>query len=375
MKKVSVGIIGLSLLLFVSCATSVDYTVIRPADLDLNGANSISVLPFKPSRRADIHIKPPKRGEKKDIFDYFYSYLELKSEEAEVIDYINHQLVSGLSKSKYLNLVDSKEVESALRRGTANQIVDVYLTGEIIHMDIEDERVFNKKTVEIEDTKKPVKDPSGPKPVSPGPTDGKKPDSIGVEKTTEIITENKFKRNVYLNYLYEIIDADTDQVVSYKQIEIKKSSSEYSNPKNLPDAFDIIESDLESDMKKLLKAVQPYSLDRSLYLLENKKEKDTMKVGENLVKVGNLDAAYDYFNKIYEKRGMFEAGYNAALILEAEGKLKEADELMTEVYLGAESKKQSRKAKSALDDIRNEIKYDKKLKGQLQDQIERSEEK
>ena len=44
----------LSVFLLTSCATTVKTTVKRPAELDLNGANSISVLPIQTQQYSSV---------------------------------------------------------------------------------------------------------------------------------------------------------------------------------------------------------------------------------------------------------------------------------------------------------------------------------
>jgi len=78
------------------------------------------------------------------------------------------------------------------------------------------------------------------------------------------------------------------------------------------------------------------------------------------VKEGNLSAALEKYLSVYNELGLFEAGYNAARIMEAQGKYTEAEKLMLEVY----NKTGEKKARNAIKEIQREIKDDQIFKEQ-----------
>ena len=54
MRIIKFFLITLLLCLFISCATTITVQVKRPAQLDLNGAKTIAVLPFRPYQINDV---------------------------------------------------------------------------------------------------------------------------------------------------------------------------------------------------------------------------------------------------------------------------------------------------------------------------------
>ena len=91
-----------------------------------------------------------------------------------------------------------------------------------------------------------------------------------------------------------------------------------------------------------------------------------MKYADETVKAGSVEYAKNLFLDLYEKRGYMEAGYNAAILLEAMGELEEARDLMQEVL---DIFRDSRAAR-ALEDIKAEIDSANKL--QYQNEIRKS---
>ena len=69
---------------------------------------------------------------------------------------------------------------------------------------------------------------------------------------------------------------------------------------------------------QIAKEIQPYSVSKSLTLLEVKKD-DDMEYAAKLAEKGYYDESYNKYVEIYNARNYFEAYYNAAIILEAKG--------------------------------------------------------
>ena len=101
-----------------SCATTVNVNLTRPAQLDLNGARTIAVLPFKPA----YYYKEYETSLGKEILiNTFYQIFKIKDpDEQLVIDSLYSQIEHGLLNSPYIKLVSADSVEKALRKGTLN---------------------------------------------------------------------------------------------------------------------------------------------------------------------------------------------------------------------------------------------------------------
>ena len=76
-----------------------------------------------------------------------------------------------------------------------------------------------------------------------------------------------------------------------------------------------------------------------------------MKYANELAKKERYTNAYNEFIEVYETTKLFEAGYNAAMLLVVLGKYDDAKILMKELY----TETGSQKARNALKDIQYEI--------------------
>ena len=310
-KQLFIFSMVLSALLMVSCATSVSYKVERPAELDLNGANSISVLPFQDMDYNGSYV-----------FGLFWFDYTTNAQKAA--DYLTDRLTMDILNSNYLQVVPSQSVQAAIA-SKKTVPCDVYLTGYI-----------SRYETHVEPTKH---------------TD----DDGNVTYT--------FKRYVSCRVTYQIMDAATNRIISYKSKDMFANSSSYSHEYDLPRSYTLLESDLRSLSSKIMKEIQPYTVTVSVSLMEDKsKEKDeNFKYADSLAKKGLYEQAEEKFMEIYRTSGKYEAGYNAARLMQVQGKLDDALELMTKLYNATGDKK----AFNAKSQIQNEINLSNKLQSQL----------
>ena len=85
-----------------------------------------------------------------------------------------------------------------------------------------------------------------------------------------------------------------------------------------------------------------------------------MKEAEKIAKKGQLGLAKNKYLSLYNTKDYFEAGYNAALLLQAMEEYEDAKAVMTNVYKRFGDKR----AKTALKDIENDLESAKRLKNQ-----------
>ena len=325
----------LTFMLF-SCATTVNVKLTRPAHLDLNGARTIAVLPIKPC----AYYKEYNTSLGMEILiNSFYQIFEIRDPDEQLaIDSLSTQIERGLLDSPYIKLVSSNEVERARKNGYLNP-ADVYLTGEVTYFDVEDSKSEEKKLVKA---------------------------AKGDQKAEYEIVQY-WKRRAYFNFKYQVVDSSTDRVISYDEVRLENSSSKYESKKALPGAYSILEDDIKSTAKKILHELQPYTVTKSIRLLESKtKDKELkakMKAADELAENNQIKTASQEFQKIYEESGLVEAGYNAAILQEALGNLSLAESMMEAVYL---ENPDSRVAKG-LSDIRSEINMANRLKNQIKE--------
>lgn len=302
-----------SVLFLTSCATTVSRKVLRPAELDLNGARTISVLPF-------------------DISDnsysghsllWFFTIERRDPEEEELARMIQDNIINDIVEYGYFTVISGKQVQVALEKGTTIPC-DVYIAGSIVGYNVD---------VKIKDS-------------------GRK-DKYGY-------TVYEHTKNVSFTLVYEVVDARTGSV--YYRFSENYSGSDYaSTEKDLDSVAQIMKYRLDGCTSNLMKKLQPYETTIYLKLLEDKSKNPDMESANKLASKGQYEAARTLFRKVYSDTGLFEAAYNEAILVEAMGKLEEARELMDALYRETYD---SRAAKE-VENIDREIRYSERLGQQI----------
>lgn len=315
-----------AVILAVSCATSVSVKVTRPAELDMRGANSISVLPFQPSRVKLFRG----RGSRKAFLGLFVDFFGAGNpEENRTIDLLTRELCKTFASSDDLALIDSNVVKNALEYNEEPPC-DAYLTGQVTFFDYR------------------IKD-----------RDVKRKNEDG-----DVYYETVYQSEAKIDILYQVVDARTEEVIAYKEASYERDSSEYDRRRDCPDAYDLLKSCMYDLAEKIARQVQPYDVYVTLSLLDDKEKNPENKIANELADNGLIDESLEKYQAFYDKTGNWVAGYNAALLLQAQGKLYEAKELMSKVVEATAEKK----AISALRNIQYEIDQAEKLQSQREAQ-------
>lgn len=334
MKKLSkVLIITLFSIILSSCATRISYTTTRPAQLDLNGAKTISVLSFKPY--AYFNKRNDARGVEVFINSFFEIFDRVGPEEKQALEYLHDYIEDGLVNSPYIDVIASSAVQNAIKQGYLIP-ADVYLTGEVTYFSVSDKKETERIVIKHDD--EDDDDPRG-------------------RRKEEYRYVDYFTRYVNFDFRYEVVDSSTNKIISYDKVSISRNSSRYERPRDLPDGFSLIKSDIGYSARKILKELQPYTVTLSVELLKDKTKNPEMKNADKLAKDNYIEESYKQFRRIYNETGLFEAGYNAAILQEALGNLSTAEKEMSELY----NKTNDSRAYTALQDIRYEIKQAKRL--------------
>ncbi|MBP5451916.1 MAG: hypothetical protein J6Y16_06750 [Treponema sp.] len=303
---------------FFSCTTSVPVKVRRPAKLDMQGAQTLAVLPFQTQYVDPTLSQSSMRG----IFSNNYSNDKDYRDKEEICSNITYALEASLASTEYYELQNSTRVKVALERGTEIP-ADAYLYGYISDYQVTDE----------------------------------------IQKTDETELEEivKYRRHVRGRIVYQVINASTNRVISTDYTSFDSYGNVIDANKNrLETPYQIIKSDLNSMVNKIVKQIQPYEETIHLTLLSDKTKNPEMKIADNLANRGYIDQAQQKFEQIYHEDGNFAAGYNSALLLEALGRLDEAKQQMEELV----SLTGDRKAINALKNIEYEISQQERLQAQ-----------
>ena len=305
MKKTHLLLILSLIFLVSSCATNISVRVQRPAELDLSYAETIAVISTTP---------------KLDFWDYFFYDAEFEG--YEISEKLVSLLESRIITSNYFTLVDSNQAKNAVANGRKPSS-DVYITLNINELNTE------IKTYEV-----------------------KKDDIITLE----------YYRILDFNLTYQIVDSKTSVILKKAHESFSCESDKVDNEKDVQTAKYLAENELSSFVSKFMRQITPYTEQKTLTLLKDKTKNPQMEYADNLTKDGRLALAYKEFLEIYNSTGMFEAGYNAAIILVAQEKYEEASELMSDVYRTSGNIK----AREALKEIQFEIQSRDKLQKQTE---------
>ncbi len=317
-KKSFILLIVVAAICLCGCATQVKVVVDRPAELNMNGANSIAILP--------IQANEPEKTETINFLGFFTILRKSStpSTREQLADYLTNSLTSKLLSTSYYTVVDSAMVEGALKAGNKPP-VDVYLTGSI--------NQFNTKV-----TSEVVENDDG---------------------TTTVY----YKRTADVSVNYRIIDATTGSIVAMRKADYSRTSSSDTDEYKLPGAYDLLTGELDRLASKIMKEVQPYQETMYLSLLKDKTKDPDFAEADQYAKNGAIELSYEKFQAIYDKTGYYEAGYNAAILLQALGKLEDARDAMKALV----AKTGDKKAISALAAINREIASAEKFKQQQAD--------
>lgn len=286
MKKLKILVSILLVNLFFSCATTLKFDVLRPAEVDLGSAKSIAIEPVVVSMHTKIFEGPiiTKR----------------------ITSFIEKNLEADLGTAGYYRVIGVKD-----RRTPA----DIYLDTKVSHFDVTDSERTTKQ-----------KNPNYKKANSPKDTNGKR---RPVEP--EYNYKTTYTRTVTLLFQYDIVDGNTQNVIYTENFRIRKQDTSVNDKSGLKDPYYMIESELKKIIQDIEHKIQPYFVNRSVTLMKVKKNA-AMDYATELAEDGYYQQSYEQFINIYKTTGLMEAGFNAALLLEASGNFYDARELMEEIY-------------------------------------------
>lgn len=322
-----------------SCATTVTTTIERPAELDLNGADELSVIPFQ-SNAGNLEKGIDVTVSVIDLFasiasghDYAHGKL---TDQIDVANYLTNQIVDKFSTTNYMKLIDSSAVQAALNSGSPIPC-DVYLTGDITGFSNE---IHEKIDYEYEEKK--IK--------------------VGDEVITKKIKKRviKYQREVSFDVSYKIIDAETNKITAIRTNHIHQTSYTAERASQVQSTLDCVKYELAEIANTILRQIQPYYVSKTYTLAKDKTKNEQMKTANKLAKNGQLKEAQQLFISLYQSFHYPEALYNSALLLTALHDYQNAKKQLEE-YL---SFNPSSEANQALADVNNEIRNLERLNKQ-----------
>ena len=318
MKKNSLfSIMIATVILFSSCATTVSVKKIQPANFDIKDAKSIAILPFETSAPTGSDFSK-NLNSFISIIDAIVSLDSATSEQNYIVSYLEDKIADGVIESNHFQLIDGRSVKSALSKGLPSP-ADIYIVGYIHNF------------------------------------------GSDIDKDVDDEGEVSYKREVSYNISYQVINAKNHTVLGNDREYISGYSSSTSQRYNLESAFDITQYKLDSLARRIIYNIQPHTVSMSYTLLKDKSDILEMELANEYAKNGNLQGAKETFLEVYEDTGLYEAGYNAAILMQALEEYYDAERLMQELV----DRTYDKQAVKALSSIKKEMKSKAKVSEQL----------
>lgn len=314
-------------LFLTGCQTEVETKIERPAVLDVKNSTTVAVMPFKGSAEmAKLLDDGTYNVNLYRNIDSLTSNPLKVDDEQRITAAITEALIKDFEKTGRFTVVPSKNVAQAEAAGKKAP-ADLVVTGGLTYFGT----ALQKEQRQTTDKK-----------------------GGNVRHTTY------YWRDITVSVVYSVLETKTNTLLDNREAKYTVSSEPTPERGFVPEAADMAIDKVKELSKSIVKDFVPYTEDVALTLLFHK---DTeMKTASTNAQLGKIELAIDQYDRLYDRKGYFEAGYNKAVLLQANGKLDEAYALMKEVY----ARFNNDKAKKALTVLEREISSKDKLKTQVQ---------
>ena len=349
-------IVASMVIFFTSCATSITVRHLVPGEVDLSASRNIAVASTNaykfPYGRP---LSPWIQGLSETDFTLSSGYdTNLASSVASTASRMILDSVQGTGyftvltpevTDAYMTLSKVGENTSAMLKSKGMQAL---LSSSISYMDVEEQVVGRDvKTFVTED-------------IDPNPND-----AIVNIKSYEKVTSREYflVQKATLTLTYTIFDLGSGSILFSRSFTGKEEQETkigirtydagapggYRDERRYSSGYapsfkPLFEKIIRSFSSTISKQLAPSWQTKRLTLMSNKPKLEAAKGAYTLAERGSYEAAYRQFLSLYEGNGHIASGYNAALLLEAMGRFREAVDLMNDVY----NRSGSRQAYTAL---------------------------
>ncbi len=311
MKKFSLFFLGILLIFIAGCATRVRMEVTKPAEVNLAGVKTLSVLDFEyTGDKESVTLEKLLDEALKEIFADTGTAL---TKEEKTAQYATNKMVQTLADTQYFTIVDAGDFKDSMDEMTGRvqffdvlsgvYDVDAVMIGTITNLKTEETYEIRTRTEVNPDT--------------------------GVE---EEIQEQWVTRRAELEFEYKILDTENSRLMVQKVFNKSTSDSELSaNYNSLTSEEQMYRSMIDSIIKTVSRQLVPYTVTESRSLMKDKTKNPKMEVADEYVKVTKYQEALEIFLEVWKNSKNIAAGYNAAIMYEAMGDLDNAISQMDEV--------------------------------------------
>ena len=176
---------------------------------------------------------------------------------------------------------------------------------------------------------------------------------------TDIDREKKdnqkyYTKEVFVSICYQLIDAKTKEVLYTEERYIDRQDTREGSE---PHAIAVVSDDIDMLAKQIVDITRPHEVKvtERIYLAETK-NKDFKTACKLAKKSETFGKAQELFAKVYADEGIYQAGYNSAVLLFLNRDFEKALEEMHAI----EEKFHTKEAEKALERIQKEIEYQQK---------------
>lgn len=330
----------LTALLITGCATSVPINVTKPAEVNMAGARTIAVMDVNYSESGVIDLG---RLFSQPLTTIFFGDSEKERINNDVIKYTTSSLTMSLLNTGYFTIVSSKELSQYFNdTGDVNPVsigvksgADAIIVGDITRMDYEDRTYFQKVSI-YNNTEEEYE-----------------------ERDIEYID-----REVEFSLSYRVIDTGTGAILASRSFtEQRKDSQPIHDKYYLKSQVSLFQECVDDIMIDIARQLAPYVVTEYRYLLKDESKSDELKRAVKFVEGGLYQEAYEIYINNWNSSLNPSAGYNAAIMHEALGRIEEAADLMKEVAVKTGNKESMNEHQRLL----KVLKEQEELKKQLQE--------
>lgn len=322
-KKISISLISLvlTLVIFISCSTSVSVSYLKPAKYDLTQYKHLAVASMKvvdvpPFSESFVSVRYD------DFEDRLFSGYDNRIA-YDVAEEFSQSLYLDLYKTAFFELVKPEITDiyiDNLKYGvnSLNRLRDLgvqaLLISQIDYFDYQEYPIIGDYIM-IENPEY-TSDPTKPQYIESD------------QREVTIMQQSNVK------YSYKVVDIFNGNIIASGSFNKNVNNEvEYEEDLiSLPSMKDLYEKALHVGEKQIVEDLSPQYITTNIKLKKDKNADSYYNLGIEAAKKGSLKVAYDNFNKSWNENNIYSSGYNSALVLEALGNRDKAIERMRKVY-------------------------------------------
>lgn len=337
MKKLS---FLLAVCLISGCATSVKINVTKPAEVNMAGARTIAIMDVNYSESGVIDLG---KLFKQPLTTIFFGDSEKDRINNEVVKYTTSSLTMSLLNTGYFTVVSSKDLSGYFDESKEVSPVTIgiqsgaeaIIVGDITRMDYEDRTYYQTVSVYNSD------------------------DEEYEEREVQYID-----REVEFSFSYRVIDTENGAIIASRSFTERREDSQPSHDKYyMKSEVNLFQECVDEIMGSIVKQLAPYMVTEYRYLLKDESKSEELKRAVKFVEGGLYQEAYEIFFNNWNNTMNPSAGYNAAIMNEALGRIQEATDLMKDVAVKTDNKDAMKEHQR----LKVVLKEQEEVKRQLQD--------